>query len=62
VEKTRTPTALPRRKSATQRVPKLLAREAKKPKMEVKKSVALNAVLRPRMSEPRGDRVDVSRE
>lgn len=45
------PTELPRKNKATHNVPKELDKEARKPKMAVKKSVALNAVLRPIISE-----------
>jgi hypothetical protein len=47
-----TPTELPRRKSAMQSVTNELDSEAKMPKMAVRKSVALNAVIRPIKSEP----------
>lgn len=48
----RTPTAVPRKNSARQRVPKEFANEANSPNKDVKKRVALNAVLRPIRSEP----------
>jgi len=48
----RTPTALPRKKSATQSIGKVFANEAAMPKTEVKNRVALKAVLRPMRSEP----------
>ena len=47
-----TPTELPRKNKVTHNMPKELDKEARKPKTAVKKSVALNAVLRPIRSEP----------
>lgn len=46
-----TPTALPRKNKSTQRLKKELANDARMPNRAVKKSVALNAALRPTMSE-----------
>jgi hypothetical protein len=47
-----TPTALPRKNRIMQRTGKELASEANNPNSDVKNKVALNAVLRPRRSEP----------
>jgi hypothetical protein len=47
-----TPTALPSKKRAMQRRVKVFANDARMPNNAVKKRVALNAILRPRISEP----------
>lgn len=48
----RTPTALPKKKRATHRAGKELAKDARIPNSDVRNSVALNAVVRPSKSEP----------
>lgn len=48
----RTPTALPSRNRARQSHAKVPAKAAKTPNTDVRKSVALNAVVRPMRSEP----------
>ncbi len=48
----RTPTALPKRKRAKHSKGKVFAKAANTPNKEVKKSVALKAVVRPMRSEP----------
>ena len=48
----RTPTALPKRKSEAHNSGNVLARAASTPNTEVRKSVALNAAVRPSRSEP----------
>lgn len=47
-----TPTALPKRNSIKHSVPNEFAKDARRPKSEVKNRVALNAILRPMRSEP----------
>jgi hypothetical protein len=47
-----TPTALPKKKSAIHKVGNVFAKEARRPKIKVKKRVALKAVIRPKRSEP----------
>ena len=47
-----TPTELPKKKSAMQRVKNDFVRDARRPKRAVKRRVALKAALRPMRSEP----------
>lgn len=50
-----TPTALPRKKRAIHNHTNVLATEARMPNKDVKKSVALNAVVRPMRSLPKNN-------
>ena len=47
-----TPTKLPKKKSAMQRVENGFEKDVRRPKRAVKKRVALKAVIRPMRSEP----------